>query len=119
MYVAKCYVKVEGTTFIRGEIIPNVPADKIERLLRLGAVTLLDEENDAEKHPGIDADSSEQETDNEPEADDTSKEGGVAEADDTPKEGGAADSEPEIPTIDITDGIIADPSKPKKKGKRK
>lgn len=97
MYVAKHYVRVNGTVYIRGEIIEDVLSpEKEERLLRLNAIERINPHQN-----------------NMPAAtpDDTP----AATPDDTP----VATPDDDIPAIDITAGIVTEEKQPSEKPKKK
>ncbi len=90
-YTAKHFVKIAGRMYTPGEIIDNpIPDDKLQRLLRLGAVEQIDTSG-AELSASVSSDAhDESPTDPAPE-----------EAPD------AEEDEAEAPEIDVMDGVVA------------
>lgn len=42
MYIANHYVRVDGQMYLKGEAIPDIPAENVEWLLSVGAIQLAD-----------------------------------------------------------------------------
>lgn len=94
MYLAKCYTRINGKMYMRGDEVPNdLPEDKVKWLLEAGAIKefapeKLQQEKPAEK-PEVVPEEVQEETGSEAEA---------------PQE--EADDEAEAPEIDVMAGIV-------------
>ncbi len=113
MYVAKHYVRVNGVIYTRGEIIESdLPAEKAERLLRLNAIEEIGTQNTVpQPEPASEPNTEKQE---QPEPASEPKKAEETEQQPEPDNPIPEQDDP-IPEINITDGIVDDKTKPKKK----
>lgn len=117
MYAANHYVKAAGKVYTAGEILPELPEDKIQWLLRAGAI------QEVAPGPGAEPEKAPEEPTEEPkpeEPEGIATDAGEAEAEEA--EEPDDDAEPE--EIDVMAGIVREPDpepvkKPASKSGRK
>ena len=111
MYIATCYVRINGTVYVPGECIEEeIPEEKLRWLLETGAIYIPAPE------PPADVEGLEEDECSEPvreDADGMGEDAEDSEGDD--EEDAEASEEEEAPEIDVMAGIVAQPEKTSRK----
>ena len=100
MYAAKHYVRADGKLYTAGEVLPDdLPQEKIDWLLRKGAIELIPGTESAEDDPGAVPGEIEQPIEDDP---------GAEPDEEIPESEIDEDAEPE--EIDAAEGIVSTPA---------